>query len=60
MSRLLTVNEVADELAVSPVTIQRWAKKGAIPHVRLPGRNGVEYRFDMDEVRLAFSSSVVQ
>lgn len=35
--RLLTLQEVADELAVSYWTVRRWAHEGKMPYVRLPG-----------------------
>ena len=55
MSRLLNVKEIASELGVVPTTIQVWCRQGKIPYIQLPGRNGHEYRFDVDEVREAFT-----
>lgn len=46
MSRLATVEEVADALRVSPATVRRQAKSGAIPGVRV----GRQWRFDLDAV----------
>lgn len=34
---LLTTAEVAERLRVSQVTVARWAKKGQLDAVRLPG-----------------------
>jgi excisionase family DNA binding protein len=55
MPRLLNVKEIATELGVVPTTIQVWCRQGKIPYIQLPGRNGHEYRFDVDEVRTAFT-----
>ena len=35
--KLLQPGEVADTLGVDPKTLTRWANKGKIPCVRLPG-----------------------
>lgn len=48
MKKLLSVNEVSEELNVSPDTIRRWDKKGLIKSTR----NEYNHRlFDIDEVR---------
>lgn len=45
--RLLTAEELADRLAVSPRTVIEWAKTGRIPEVRASERIR---RFDYDAV----------
>jgi excisionase family DNA binding protein len=55
MSRLVTVKEIAELLSVHPNTVHGWCRDGAIPHTRIPGRLGGEYRFDVDEVRQFFT-----
>ena len=35
--RLLTARELADTLGVSAETVLRWARRGVLPAVRLPG-----------------------
>jgi excisionase family DNA binding protein len=42
MRRLLTAKEVAEFLAVKPVTVYAWAKQRKIPHVVLSIGNGPE------------------
>jgi excisionase family DNA binding protein len=42
-TRLLTTREVADLVAVSPETILRWTRRGAVPAIRLPG-GAIRYR----------------
>jgi excisionase family DNA binding protein len=42
-TRLLTTREVADLVAVSPDTILRWTRRGAVPAIRLPG-GAIRYR----------------
>jgi excisionase family DNA binding protein len=37
MGKLMTINEVADQLAVAPKTIRRWVKKGSLAGVKMPG-----------------------
>lgn len=37
IGRLLTAREVAGTLSVSTETVLRWARRGEIPAVRLPG-----------------------
>jgi excisionase family DNA binding protein len=49
-SVLLTADELAERLAVSPATVIAWARAGKIPEVRLSGRTR---RFDFDEVMAA-------
>ena len=44
---LLTVDELAERLAVSPRTVIQWAKAGRIPEVRLSRR---VRRFEYGEV----------
>jgi excisionase family DNA binding protein len=45
---LYTINEVADRLRVSTMTIRRWIKAGKIAVVRLPVSNSP--RITQDEV----------
>jgi len=45
--KLLTAEEVADRLGVSPRTIIEWAKDGRIPEVRASQRIR---RFDYEDV----------
>lgn len=44
---LLTVNEVAQLLRVSPLTIKRWGKKGMIEEIRINSRGDRRYRKEM-------------
>jgi excisionase family DNA binding protein len=47
----LTVTELSALLQVHSKTIQRWAKKGSIPSIRLGGEAGAgEWRFNPNEV----------
>jgi excisionase family DNA binding protein len=46
-ARLVTVQEAADALSVSPQTIRRWCKDGRLPYVR----RGHELRIDLSKVR---------
>ena len=46
-NELLTTEELADRLAVSPRTVAEWAKSGRIPEVRASERIR---RFDWAEV----------
>jgi excisionase family DNA binding protein len=41
---LLTVNEVARLLRVSPLTIKRWGKRGKLPAIRINSRGDRRYR----------------
>lgn len=41
---LLTVNEVAAVLRVSPLTIKRWGKRGKLPAIRINSRGDRRYR----------------
>jgi excisionase family DNA binding protein len=50
---LLTTEDLADRLAVSPRMVVSWAKAGAIPEVRLSPRIR---RFDYNEVVHALKS----
>jgi excisionase family DNA binding protein len=51
MSRLLTAREVADHLGVSAETVLRWARRGELPAVRLPG-GAIRFRTDALEAWL--------
>jgi excisionase family DNA binding protein len=50
MSELITAEELADRLKVSPHTIRLWNRSGKIPAVWL---SATVRRFDFDEVLLA-------
>jgi excisionase family DNA binding protein len=45
---LLTVTELAALLRVEKQTVERWARRGALPAIRMQGR----YRFRRDEVEV--------
>jgi excisionase family DNA binding protein len=47
MSRLLTARVVAEMLDVSTETVLRWARRGELPGIRLPGG---AIRFREDEI----------
>jgi excisionase family DNA binding protein len=49
---LLTAREVADALGVSVETVLRWARKGTLPAIKLPG-GAVRFREDAIEAWLA-------
>ena len=49
MSELITAEELADRLKVSPHTIRLWNRSGKIPAVWL---SATVRRFDFDEVML--------
>jgi len=46
VERLLTLQQVAEYLSVSPKTVRRWLSGKRLPHVRL----GRVLRFRQDEV----------
>jgi excisionase family DNA binding protein len=50
MSDLTTTDNVAKELGVSTGTVQRWARQGKIPSVKLPGGRR---RFDTEKIKYA-------
>ncbi len=37
--RLISVNEVASRLSLSPLTVRRLIRRGELPHVRPTGRS---------------------
>ena len=41
---LLTVREVAELLRVSPLTINRWGKRGKLPAIRINSRGDRRYK----------------
>jgi excisionase family DNA binding protein len=41
---LLTINEVAHLLRVSPLTIKRWGKNGKLPAIRINSRGDRRYK----------------
>lgn len=45
---LLTINEVAGMMKVSPRTVRRWVEAGELRVIRLPGRT---IRFRLDDVQ---------
>lgn len=47
MGSLITAEQMAERLNLSPGTIKRWAQSGVIPSLRLSGR---VIRFDPAEV----------
>jgi len=49
---LLTTNELAERLNVSPAKVMEKARQGIIPHIRW----GTRYRFDLKEVRRALDA----
>jgi excisionase family DNA binding protein len=44
MPDFLTVNEVAQVLRVSPLTIKRWGKRGKLPAIRINSRGDRRYK----------------
>lgn len=50
MSDLLTAEELADRLRVTPETVRAWARRGRIPSVRFSPK---VVRFDPEAVREA-------
>jgi excisionase family DNA binding protein len=47
LNNLLTARALADMLGVSTETVLRWARRGELPSIRLPGG---AIRFDEDAV----------
>lgn len=41
---LLTINEVANLLRVSSLTVKRWGKKGKLPAIRINSRGDRRYK----------------
>ena len=48
MAGLLTVNEVAERLRVTPLTVRRWLKSGELVGIQLGDRAG--WRIDPDDL----------
>lgn len=44
LSPLLTVDEVAEILNVAPYTVRKFARDGALPPVKLAGRQRLRFR----------------
>lgn len=44
LSKMLTVNEVADILHVHPTTIRRWEKKGQLKSYRLGPKSSIRFK----------------
>lgn len=54
--QLLTVNDVAALLRVSPRTVRRWIETGKLRATRLPGRGA--YRIQPADLRAALHEGV--
>lgn len=52
-TELLTVRELAERLRVSPDTVRAWARRGAIPSIRLSRK---ATRFDLRAVLAALEA----
>ena len=50
MTKLLTVNEAAEVLSLTPTTIYRMTKAGTLPHVRI----GRSIRFSEEDLKSLF------
>jgi excisionase family DNA binding protein len=52
---LMTTQEIARRLSVSPATVRRWARLGLIPHFRTPSADSRagSVRYDLDAVLAA-------
>ncbi len=50
---LLTTEQLANELQVSPMTIHNWKRHGKIPVIRF----GTRVRYKLTEVQAAFNQS---
>jgi excisionase family DNA binding protein len=48
--RLLTTEEVAEQLGVTMRTVQRWIKLGVLPHYEFGQGKGATYRVDPQEL----------
>lgn len=58
LSRLMTINEVAEYLSVTPRTVRRYAKQNLLRKVKFSGKN-VRYRVeDVDELVLWASGAI--
>lgn len=44
LPELLTIEEVADVLRVSKITLKRWGKKGKLPAIRINSRGDRRYK----------------
>jgi excisionase family DNA binding protein len=53
MTKLLTVNEAAEVLSLTPTTIYRMTKAGALPHVRI----GRSIRFSEEDLKSLFKEA---
>jgi excisionase family DNA binding protein len=47
MSTLLTVNEVAKQMAVAPKTVRKWIKGGVLAGIKMPGG---DWRFKQEHI----------
>ena len=48
-NRLLSIQELADFLKLTPATIHRYLNQG-LPSIRVSPKRGVPHRFDLDTV----------
>ena len=53
MTKLLTVNEAAEVLSLTPTTIYRMTKAGTLPHVRI----GRSIRFSEEDLKSLFKEA---
>jgi excisionase family DNA binding protein len=56
MSKLLTIDQLAEELQVSKHTIYKWVAASKIPHIPMPNR---KVRFDMSAIEKWLKSRTV-
>ena len=54
---LVTAEELAKQLSLSPGTVRRWAQAGIIPRLRLSGK---VIRFDPAEVEAALRRNAIE
>jgi len=57
MSGLITAEQLAKELSLTPATIKRWAQEKIIPCLRLSGK---VVRFDPDDVESALKQRAAE
>ena len=57
MTDLLTADEVAERLRVSPRTIRAWTLEGLIPAIRITGK---VIRYDLEAVLKAVRTNATQ
>lgn len=59
LPRLMTPNEVADILKVTPATIRNMIRRGDLPAVQLPGRRGI-YRIPAHALSALMGESPIE